>query len=393
MEFRFTDEQNMIRDSAAAFLQDVSTPAAVRKAMVTEAGYDPELWRRICQELCFQAITVPEAYGGMGLGQVELAAVLEQMGRVLLCSPFFATVGLGVNALLLAGSEAQKQQYLPAIVAGELTATLAWTGPQAARRGGQWGCDALGAEWQKTAEGYQLSGELRYVIDGHTAGLLIVAARQAASQGREGIALFCVPAGSQGLHRQWQPGMDQTRHQARIVLDQLCLPESARLAPEADGAAVLETLLDLAKLAMAAEQAGAARQVLDMSVSYMQERVQFGRPVAGYQALKHKAADMLLKCEVSRSAVYYAACVAQEAIDPDGDKTLAGELREAAAMAKAYCSDTFFFNAGTAIQLHGGVGFTWEYDVHLYFKRAKASELYLGSGAAQRELIASLLLG
>ncbi|AQZ96460.1 acyl-CoA dehydrogenase family protein [Halopseudomonas phragmitis] len=393
MEFRFTDEQNMIRDSAAAFLQDVSTPAAVRKAMVTEAGYDPELWRRICQELCFQAITVPEAYGGMGLGQVELAAVLEQMGRVLLCSPFFATVGLGVNALLLAGSEAQKQQYLPAIVAGELTATLAWTGPQAARRGGQWGCEALGAEWQKTAEGYQLSGELRYVIDGHTAGLLIVAARQAASQGREGIALFCVPAGSQGLNRQWQPGMDQTRHQARIVLNQVCLPESARLAPEADGAAVLETLLDLAKLAMAAEQAGAARQVLDMSVSYMQARVQFGRPVAGYQALKHKAADMLLKCEVSRSAVYYAACVAQEAIDPDGDKTLAGELREAAAMAKAYCSDTFFFNAGTAIQLHGGVGFTWEYDVHLYFKRAKASELYLGSGAAQRELIASLLLG
>lgn len=392
MEFRFTEEQQMIRDTAAAFLQDVSSSSAVREAMATEAGYDAELWQRICRELCFQAITVPEEHGGMGLGYVELCAVLEQMGSVLLCSPFFSTVCLGVNALLLAGSEAQKQQYLPAIVDGSLTATLAWTGPQAARHGGQWGCDAVTATWQPAGDGYLLQGELRYVIDGHSADLLIIAARAPGSSGAQGIALFAVPATSAGVTRQWLPTMDQTRHQAAVQLNQLQLPADALMGEAGQGGKTLLRLIDLAKVAMAAEQMGAAQKTLDMSVAYMQERVQFGRPIASFQALKHKAADMKLKCEVARSAVYYAACIAQEALDPQGDRQLAGELPEAAAMAKGYCSDTLFFNAGTALQMHGGVGFTWEYDVHLYFKRAKASELYLGNGAAQRELIAGLLL-
>ena len=392
MEFRFTEEQQMIRETAAAFLQDVSSSSAVREAMATEAGYDPALWQRICQELCFQAITVPEEYGGMGLGYVELCAVLEQMGSVLLCSPFFSTVCLGVNSLLLAGNEAQKQQYLPAIVDGSLTATLAWTGPSAARNGGQWDCEAVTAIWQPAGDGFELQGELRYVTDGHTADLLIVAARAPGSSGAEGISLFAVPSTTAGLERQWLPSMDQTRHQAAIQLSQLQLPADALMGEAGQSGAILLRLIDLAKIAVAAEQMGAAHQALDMSVAYMQERVQFGRVIASYQALKHKAADMKLKCEVSRSAVYYAACVAQEALDPQGDQQVAAELAEAAAMAKAYCSDTLFFNAGTALQLHGGVGFTWEYDVHLYFKRAKASELYLGNGDAQRELIASLLL-
>lgn len=392
MEFRFTDEQNMIRDTAEGFLRDVSTSAAVREAMATEAGYDPALWQRICQELCFQAITVPEEYGGMGLGHVELAAVLEQMGKVLLCSPFFATVCLGANSLLLAGTDEHKQQYLPAIVDGTLTATLAWTGPQAARAGGQWGCEAVTATWQSTSDGYRLEGELRYVIDGHSADLLIIAARAPGSQGMDGISLFAVPAETAGVARQWLPTMDQTRHLAQITLADVQLPATALMGIAGQGAAQLTTLTDLAKVCLAAEQMGAAQQLLDMSVAYMQERVQFGRPIASYQTLKHKAADMKLKCEVARSAVYYAACVAQEVLRPDGDPRIASELHEAAAMAKGYCSDTLFFNAGNAIQLHGGVGFTWEYDVHLYFKRAKASELYLGNGAAQRELIASLLL-
>ena len=392
MEFRFTEEQQMIRETAAAFLQDVSSSSAVRAAMTTEVGYDPALWQRICQELCFQAITVPEEYGGMGLGYVELCAVLEQMGSVLLCSPFFSTVCLGVNSLLLAGNEAQKQQYLPAIVEGSLTATLAWTGPAAARNGGQWGCEAVTATWQRAGEGFQLQGELRYVTDGHTADLLMFAARAPGSSGAEGISLFAVPATTAGLERTWLPSMDQTRHQAAIQLNQLPLPAGALMGEAGQSGVTLLRLIDLAKIAVAAEQMGAAQQALDMSVTYMQERVQFGRVIASYQALKHKAADMKLKCEVSRSAVYYAACVAQEALDPQGDQQVAAELAEAAAMAKAYCSDTLFFNAGTALQLHGGVGFTWEYDVHLYFKRAKASELYLGNGDAQRELIASLLL-
>src|SRR5690606_1747555 len=316
MEFRFTEEQQMIRDTARAFLEDVSTPAAVRQAMATEAGYDPALWQRICQDLCFQAIHVPEQYGGMGLGYVELCAVLEQMGRVLLCSPFFGTVCLGVSSLLVAGSGEQKQRYLPATVGGSLTATLGWTGPQAARHGGQWDCNSVSAHWQRTADGYELSGELRYVIDGHSADLLIIAARESGSSGSHGISLFAVPADTAGLQRQWLPTMDQTRHQAALQLNAVQLPASALLGEAGQSGAVLQKLIDLAKVAIAAEQMGAAQQVLDMSVAYMQERVQFGRPIASFQALKHKAADMQLKCEVSRSAVYYAACVAQEAIDP-----------------------------------------------------------------------------
>jgi alkylation response protein AidB-like acyl-CoA dehydrogenase len=154
----------------------------------------------------------------------------------------------------------------------------------------------------------------------------------------------------------------------------------------------LKKIISLAKIAVSAEQMGGAQEMLDKTVAFTQERVQFGRAIASFQAIKHKAADMMLKCEVTRSAVYYAACVAQEAMSADGDAKIAAELDEAAAMAKCYCSDTFFFNAGSAIQMYGGVGFTWEYDPHLYFKRAKSSELFLGNGAQQRELIAQMLL-
>ncbi|MEZ5494853.1 MAG: acyl-CoA dehydrogenase family protein [Pseudomonadales bacterium] len=392
MEFRFTDEQKMIRETAESFLQDVSNSEAVRKAMATEAGYDADLWQRICTELCFQAITIPEQHGGMGLGFVELAAVLEQMGRVLLCSPFFSTICLGVNALLVAGTEAQQAEYLPQIVEGTLTATLAYTGAAAARHGGNWGADAVTATYKKNGDNYTLNGALRYVIDGHTADLLIIAARAENSQGENGISLFAIPASTAGITRRWTPTMDQTRHQADITLQNISVAAAARMGDEGAAWTVLQKIISLAKVAVAAEQMGGAQEILDRTVAFTQERVQFGRSIASFQAIKHKAADMMLKCEVSRSAVYYAACVAQEALAADGDKTIATELHEAAAMAKSYCSDTFFFNAGSAIQLYGGVGFTWEYDVHLFFKRAKSSELFLGNGAQQRELIAQMLL-
>jgi alkylation response protein AidB-like acyl-CoA dehydrogenase len=392
VEFRFTDEQKMIRETAESFLQDVSTSEAVRKAMATEAGYDPDLWQRICTELCFQAITVPEEFGGMGLGYVELAAVLEQMGRVLLCSPFFSTVCLGVNALVIAGTEEQKAGYLPQVVEGTLTATLAYTGKQAAHGGGTWGAEAVQVICKQSHEDYVLNGTLCYVIDGHTADLLIIAARAENSCGENGISLFAVPASTAGITRKWMPTMDQTRHQAEIVLNNVVVPASALMGEEAQAWSQLKKIISLAKIATAAEQMGGAQEILDKTVAFTQERVQFGRSIASFQAIKHKAADMMLKCEVARSAVYYAACVAQEAMSEHGDPVVAAELDEAAAMAKCYCSDTFFFNAGNAIQMYGGVGFTWEYDVHLYFKRAKASELFLGNGAQQRELIAQMLL-
>ena len=384
MEFAFTEEQQMIRDTAQAFLSEVSTSEAIREAMATEQGFKDELWQRICGEMYWQAIHIPEQYGGMGLGYVELVAMLEQMGRYLLCSPFFSTVCLATNALLLAGSEQQKSEYLAKICEGSLTATVAYTGTS-----GLWNADAVEGVAKKDGDNFVLNGSYRYVLDGHTAGLLIVAARTEGSSGEEGISLFAVPADTAGVEREWLATVDQTRKQAQVVLNNVVVASSNLMGEEGKAWPSLEKVIQLATVATAAEQMGGSQQVLDLTVEYTKERVQFGRPVAGFQAVKHQAADMMLRTEVARSAVYYAACVAEESINGG---PLEGELAEAASVAKAYCSDGFFKNAGDAIQLHGGVGFTWEYDVHLYFKRAKSSELFLGNGAYHREKVAQMLL-
>lgn len=384
MEFAFTDEQEMIRDSAEGFLQDVSTSEKVREAMVSEAGFDQALWDRICSEMYWQALHIPEEYGGLGLGYVELTILLEEMGRRLLCSPFYSTVCLGVNSLLVAGNDEQKQQWLPQIAEGSLTATLAYTSKN------RWDADSVQAVAQAEGDGYVLSGNYKYVPDGHTAGLLVVAARTENSKGEEGISLFALPADSEGVSRRWTPTMDQTRKQAEISLDNVFLSADALLGEFGQGWADLEKVLQLAAVGVAAEQCGGARQTLDLTVEYTQERVQFGRTIASFQAIKHRAADMMLQVECSRSAIYYAACVAQEALF---EGAVADELPVASALAKAYCSDAFFHCAAESIQLHGGVGFTWEYDPHLYFKRAKSTETFLGSAAWHREKIAQVVLG
>ena len=383
MDFKFTEEQEMIRDTAEAFLAEVSTSAAVRAAMATELGYDPDLWQRVCQEMFWQAIHIPEEYGGMGLGYVELVAMLEQMGRYLFCAPFYSTVCLAANALLVAGTEAQKSQYLPELIAGT-TGTLAYTGT-----GGRWDADAVEVTCEKVGDSYQLSGSYRYVPDGHSAQLLVVAARESGSTGEAGISLFILPADTAGVSRQWLPTLDQTRKQGQLVLDNVSLPATALMGEQGNAWPQLEKIIDLATVAIAADQVGGAQQSLDSTVDYLQERVQFGRVIASYQAVKHKAADMMLKVEAGRSAIYYAACIADEALH-GGE--LGGQLSEAASVAKAYCSEAFFFNAGTAIQLHGGVGFTSEYDIQLYFKRAKSTETFLGNAAYHRERLARRIL-
>lgn len=381
MDFAFTDEQQMIRDSAETFLKATSTSAAVRAAMSTELGYDAELWQRLCGELYWQAIHIPETYGGLGLSYVEVVALFEQMGRFLLCAPYFSTVALATNALLCAGSEAQKADYLGRICAGS-TATLAFT------RSRDWSVEGVSAEFQRRGDEVVLNGEYRYVIDGHSAEFLILAAREQGCDQPSGIRLFVVRAEQAGLERQVLPTMDQTRRQANIRLNNLCLPASAEL--EHGDWLALEKTLQLATIALAAEQAGAMQQLLDMTVAYTQERHQFNRPIASFQAIKHKAADMMLRSEVARSAIYYAACTADTALS-DGNAFRA-DLAEAASIAKSWCSESCFSNAAEALQMHGGVGFTWEYDVHLYFKRAKASEHLLGDSSWHRENIAAMLL-
>ena len=383
MKFKFTEEQEMIRDTAADFLDEVSTSEAVRAAMATERGYSPELWARICEEMFWQAIHIPEQYGGMGLGYVELVAMLEQMGSRLLCSPFFSTVCLGVNALLVAGDEQQKQHYLQQIVAGS-TATVAYTG-----NSGRWDAQTIEVICEPRGDHYVLNGSYRFIADGHTAQILIVAARVKGSTGEEGISLFVLPAATEGVSRQYLPTMDQTRKQAQLCFDRVVVDGSCLMGEAGKAWPLLQKIIDLGAVAIAAEQVGGSQQVLDSTVAYLQERQQFGRAIASFQAVKHKAADMMVKVEAGRSAVYYAACIADEALR-DGE--LGDELVEAASTAKAWCSDAYFFNAGCGIQLHGGVGFTEEYDIQLYFKRAKSTETFLGNGAYHRERLARLLL-
>lgn len=383
MEFKFTEEQEMIRDTAEAFLAQVSPSSAVRKAMSTDLGYEPELWQRITREMVWQAIHIPQEYGGMGLGYVELAATMEQMGRCLLCAPFFSTVCLATNALLLAGTAQQRGRYLPQIVEG-VTATLAYTGTS-----GKWDASTIDVVCSQQGEHTVLNGECRFVPDGHSADFIVVAARAPDSKGQEGISLFVVPANTAGISRKGLPTMDQTRRLAHLTFDNVALDSEATMLEPGDAWPTLEKIINLATVALAAEQLGGSQQVLDSTVAYLQERVQFGRVIASYQAVKHKAADMMLKVEASRSAVYYAACIADEAIE---GSDLGSQLSQATSVAKAYCSDAYFHNAGTGIQLHGGVGFTSEYDIQLYFKRAKSSESLLGDGAYHRERIAKYLL-
>ncbi|MBM7060323.1 acyl-CoA/acyl-ACP dehydrogenase [Pseudomonas sp. UL073] len=387
MDFAFSDEQDMIRASAESFLADVADSAAVRAAMASADGYDAALWQRLCGELYWPAIHIPEAYGGLGLGFVELAILLEQMGRRLFCSPFYATACLAVPALLLGGSEAQKQAWLPRLAAGELTATLGYIG------GGRW--DAAAVEMTVVAEGdgFVLDGRLRQVVDGHSAGLLIVAARTPGSRGAQGLSLFVVDASSAGIQRTPQATLDQTRKLAELQFSQVYVGADCLLGVAGQGAPLLDQVLRLACVALAAEQVGGAQQALDLTLAYCAERQQFGRPIASFQAIKHRAADMMVQLECARSAAYYAACVAEEALAVGGDPQVASELPLAAALAKAQCSEAFFHCAAEAIQLHGGVGFTWEYDPHLYFKRARASEAFLGAPALHRERIAAHLLG
>jgi alkylation response protein AidB-like acyl-CoA dehydrogenase len=374
MKFAFNDEQEALRSAARSFLAAHSSPAQVRRAMESDRGYDPEVWRRLAAELGWTSIIIPEAYGGAGLTYVELIALMEEMGGALLCAPFFSSVCLAGSAVLIGAREAQKQEYLPRMAAGDTIGALAHT-----EASGRWDAAGISALARRTGGDFVLNGTKTFVLDGHIADLLVVAARTAGSQGEAGISLFIVPAATPGLSRRLLPTMDQTRKQAELTLSDVRVPALALLGEEGAGWHILHQTLTRAAVALSAEQVGGAQRCLDLSVEYAKQRVQFGRPIGSFQAIKHKCADMLLRVESARSASYYAGWAAATD-DP--------ELPALASLAKAYCSDAYFHCAADSIQIHGGVGFTWEYDVHLYFKRAKSSETLLGDATYHRELVA-----
>ena len=385
MDFALSDEQLMIQESAAGFLAKASDAAAVRAAMERD-GYSGELWRQIAGELCWPALIVPEEHGGLGLGFVEQAILLEQMGRRLVGSPFFASACLAIPALLLSRNAELQARLLPELASGSLTATLACS---ASSRAGH----LLDQNVQAVAEGngWRLDGICEAVVDGAEADLLIVAARLPEGE-RASIGLFAVPANQRGIDRRALPTLDQTRRLGRVAFETVKVPADGCLHTADDGAHLLDRTLQLGAIALACEQTGSAQQCLDLTLAYLGERQQFGRPIASFQAIKHRCADLMLEIESARSACYYAACVAREVLDPAGDRTIAGELGEASAIAKIHASEAFMHCAAESIQLHGGVGFTWEYDPHLYFKRARAGEQLLGSPAQHRERLAHLIL-
>jgi len=374
MHFAFDEAQQELREQARAFLAEHAGSEAVRRAMASELGYEPGLWKQISAELGWTALLVPEPHGGLGLGAVELAALLEVTGEALLCAPLFSTVCLGSQALLVAGSDAQRAEFLPAIAEGRATATLA-----ADEANGRFGAEGIEAVARRAGAEWVLSGRKRYVIDGHCADLLVVAARREGSRGEEGVSLFLVPGRAAGLERRALPTLDQTRRQADVALRDVRVPAAALLGEEGQGATALARIHDLAAIALAVEQVGGAQRCLDLAVAYAKERVQFGRPIGSFQAIQHKCADRMVDVEAARSGAYYAACVAAEG---------GAELAVAASLAKSTASEAYFATAADCLQIHGGVGFTWEYDVHLHLKRARAGESLLGGPAWHRERVA-----
>ncbi|MGO9603549.1 MAG: acyl-CoA dehydrogenase family protein [Candidatus Binataceae bacterium] len=365
-----TDEQEQFRSAVRRFLDDKSPTTEVRRLMATAEGYDPAVWRQLSNDLALPGIHIPEQYGGAGFGMVELGIVMEEFGRALLCAPYFSTAVLGACAILNAGTDAQKSSLLPALASGARLATLAVT-----ELNGEWDPGRIELVATLDADGYRLNGTKSYVVDGNIADLLVVAARLPGTAGLAGLGLFTLGADAGGIERQPLQAMDPTRKLARIDFRGA---HADLLGNLENGAAPIVRTLDHAAIALANEMVGGAQALLDSAIAYAKLRVQFGREIGSFQAIKHKLADMLLEVELAKSAAYYAAQSAA-ADDP--------EWPALACLAKAATSETYLHTAAECIQLHGGIGFTWDNDTHLWFKRAKSSEVFLGQPSYHRELL------
>jgi alkylation response protein AidB-like acyl-CoA dehydrogenase len=367
-DFSFTDEHDELRATVRAFLVEKSDEAAVREQMATDRGFDADVWKQMAEQMGLAGLIIPEEHGGAGYTYVELLIAIEEMGRSLLCSPFLGTSVLATNALLHCADQAAREDLLVGIAAGQKIVSLAHAEPN-----GRW--DLAGIEMRARAKGdaFELDGRKTWVLDGHTADVLLVAARTDA-----GLELFRVDGSAEGVQRSLVPSLDLTRKLAHV---EFAATPATRVS-SGDQTANLDLALNLTLAALAAEQVGGAQMCLEMATDYAKSRLQFGRPIGSYQAIKHKCADMLVAVEFAKSAAY-AACFA--AAEGEAD------FAENAALAKSYCSEAFFHAAADNIQIHGGMGFTWEHPAHLYFKRAKASDLLFGDSAHHREVLAGLV--
>ncbi len=376
MEFAFTDEQDQFRSVVRRFLADKSPTTVVRALMETADGFDSAVWRQLGDDLALTGIHIPEVYGGAGFGPVELGIAMEEQGRALLCAPYFSSCVLAAGAIANAATPQQCAELLPEIAAGRLRGALAVTEPN-----GRWDATGIQATATRKDHRWTIDGVKSFVIDGCSAQSLVVVAREAGSAGDAGISLFVVDSRAEGVTRTPLATLDATRKQAKIGFDRA---PAQLLGDAGSGAVPLSRTLDHAAIALANEMVGGAQALLDSAVAYANLRVQFGRAIGSFQAIKHKCADMLLDVELAKSAAYYAA-QAQAADDP--------QTPGLASMAKAAAADTYVRVAADTIQIHGGIGFTWDHDTHLWFKRAKSSEVLFGDPNHHRELMLQRLEG
>jgi alkylation response protein AidB-like acyl-CoA dehydrogenase len=360
-------EQQQLRASVRRFLADRAPLRRVRELMATDDGLDRAVWAQAGTQLGLQGLAIPEAYGGAGFSFAEQAIVLEELGAALYTGPYLASAVLAATALLASPDEGARQDLLPGIASGRTVATLAVTEDD-----GCWDPGAVRLSAVSDGAGWKLDGHKSFVLDGGTAGLILAVAATGA-----GLSLFAVDSGAPGLSRRVLPTLDQTRKLARL---EFAATPARLIGSPGRAAAALGRTLDVAAIALAAEQLGGAQRALDMAVGYAKTRHQFGRPIGSFQAVKHRCADLLLQVESLRSAVGYAAAAVA-----DGSE----EVPVLAPLVAAYASEAFFQVAAENIQIHGGIGFTWEHDAHLYFKRAKSSELFLGDGSYHRERLAT----
>jgi len=376
MDFGFSEEQELLRGQARDFLDRQCPTAVVRTLMASERGYDDDMYRRMA-ELGWTAIPFPEEFGGLGLGMVDLTVVLEEMGRHVAPAPLQSAVGLAGMTLLHGASDEQKKRWLPGLAEGTSVGTVAL-----AESSGRWDASGVQLAARRDGAGYTLNGEKLYVTDAHVAEWMIVAARTADGTSGDGVSLFVVDTAAPGVTVRVVKSMDQTRRLCTVSLDAVTVAADRLVGGEGRGWSVLRKGLDRALVAISAELCGTAQRAMELSVEYAKTRQQFGRPIGSYQAVAHRCADMLVQVESAKSLTYYAAW----AVDND-----VPEAALAAAMAKAYASDAARLVTGAAIQVHGGIGFTWEHDMHLFFKRAKWGETTLGDAVFHRERVAQAL--
>ena len=360
MEFAFTEEQEAFRDSVKRFAEEKSTSEDVRRLMETEEGYDESTWDILSTELAVTGLIIPEEFGGSGFGATELGIVMEQFGRSLICVPFFSSSVMAASALILNGSESDKNKWLPAIAAGGAKGTLC-----VSERSGSWDESAIQTTASKNGDQYLLNGEKHFVLDAHVSDFLIVASRL-----DNRTALFTLDPKDDRVQIKLEQGMDQTRKICTVTMK-----DAPAQVLGADKPADLEGIFNRSIVALSHEMIGGAQKLLDSAIEYTKLRVQFGRSISSFQAIKHRLADLLLEVELAKSACYHAAYE----IDKQQNSS------EAASHAKAQASEAYLNSAIQCIQLHGGVGFTWENDTHLWFKRAKSSEVFLGSPHEHRE--------